>query len=79
MTTPDRGELIVYRTEDGQLPKASAVKECLTTAEGGQLPEAETVKDSLTVQNDGGHKTDAEEIAELERIERQLEQKKDKR
>lgn len=61
MNAPDRGELIVYRTEDGQLPEASAVKE------------------SLTVQKEGGHKADAEEIAELARIEKQLEQKKEKR
>lgn len=54
MSAPDRGELIVYRTEDGQLPKASAVKE------------------SLTVQNDGGHRDDAGEIAELARIENNL-------
>lgn len=79
MSAPDRGELTVYRTEDGQLPEASVVKEYLTTAEGGQLPGAATVKESLTVQNEGAHRADAEEIAELERIEKQLEQKMDKR
>ena len=61
MSAPDRGELIVYRTEDGKLPGASVVKEY------------------LTVQNEDGHRADAEEIAELARIEKQLEQKKDKR
>ena len=118
MSTPDRGELIVYRTEDGQaevqlqaldgtvwlnqgemaelfdttkqnvslhiknilkegeLPEASVVKEYLTTAEDWQLPGAATVKESLTVQNGGGHRADAEEIAELERIEKQLEHKR---
>ncbi len=56
MSTPDRGELIVYRTEDGQLPEASVVKEYLTTAEDGQLPGAATVKESLTVKSEGGHR-----------------------
>ncbi len=62
-----------------ELPEASVVKEYLTTAEDGQLLGAATVKESLTVQNDGGHRADAEEIAELARIEKQLERKKDKR
>jgi len=48
----------------------------LTTAEGGQLPGAATVKESLTVQNEGGHRADAEEIAELARIEKQLDTKR---
>ncbi|XOV85985.1 MAG: hypothetical protein ACFHX7_13545 [Pseudomonadota bacterium] len=63
-------------TDWGELSKASVVKEYLTTAEGGQLPGASTVKVSLTVQNEGGHRADAGEIAELARIEKQLEKKK---
>ena len=65
-------------TDRGELSKASVVKEYLTTAEEGQLYGA-TVKESLTVQNDGRHRADAEEIAELARIEKQLEHKKNKR
>ncbi len=51
----------------------------------GELPEAATVKESLTVQYDENSRiaeasqADAGEIAELARIEKQLEQKKDKR
>lgn len=41
----------------------------------GELPEAATVKESLTVQYDENRRI-AEEIAELVRIEKQLEQKK---
>ncbi|BDD88639.1 hypothetical protein [Desulfofustis limnaeus] len=78
MIAPDRAELIVYRTEDGKLPGASVVKEYLTTAEGGQLPGAATVKESLTVQNEA-RQADAEEIAELARIEKQLERKREAR
>jgi len=40
------------------------------------LPGAATVKESLTVQNEGGHRADAEEIAELARIEKQLDTKR---
>ncbi|MDI9469688.1 MAG: hypothetical protein QM296_05715 [Bacillota bacterium] len=42
-------------------------------------PDAATVKESLTVQHEGGHRADAEEIAELARIEEQLELKKETR
>lgn len=50
-----------------------------------ELPGASTVKESLTVQYDENRRiaearqADAEEIAELERIEKQLEQRKGKR
>lgn len=78
MNAPDRAELIVYCTEDGQLPEASAVKEYLTTAKGGKLSVAATVKESLTIQNEA-RQVDAEELAELARIEKRLEQKKETR
>lgn len=61
------------------MPVASVVKECLSTAEGGQWPGAATVKESLTVQNGDGHSAHFRGIAELERIEKQLEQKKARR
>jgi hypothetical protein len=63
-------------TDRGELSKVSVIKEYLTTA-GDWQPSA-TVKESLTVQNEASQ-ADAEEFAELARIEKQLEQKKDKR
>lgn len=57
----------------------------MSTLERWDLPEVATVKQSLTVQYGKNRliaearQADAEEIAELARIEKQLEQKKDKR
>lgn len=45
----------------------------------GELPEASTVKESLTVQKEGDHRVNVGEIAELARIEKQLEHKKETR
>ncbi len=103
MSAPDRAELIVYRTEDGQAEvqlqtldgsvwlNQGEMAELFDTSKqngslhiknilkDGELPEAATVKESLTVQNEGGHRAATEEIAELARIEKQLEHKKGKR
>ena len=109
MSTPDRGELIVYRTEDGQAEvqlqtpdgsvwlnqgemaelfdttKQSVSLNIKNILKDGELPEAATVKESLTVQNEGGRRiaearqADAEEIVELARIEKKLENEKEKR
>jgi hypothetical protein len=57
----------------------------MSTPIRGKLPETATVKESLTVQYDENRRiaetrqADAEEITELARIEKQLEQKKGKR
>jgi hypothetical protein len=73
--------------------RPSSLFDCYLTGKGGKriiglslvLPEALTFKESLIVQNDENRRiaearqADAEKIAELERIEKQFEQKKEQR